>query len=124
MRRTAAAVITAVLLAAPGFARAGDDGPVRFAEGKGLTAPVVQNKVVPKYPPEAKAERVQGAVAVEATVTKEGRVAEARVKTGVDPRLDAAALEAVRQWTFEPARDKEGRAVAVLFTVTLRFALK
>jgi protein TonB len=123
MRRTAAAVFTAALLAVPGLARAGD-GPVRFAEGKGLTEPVVENKVVPSYPAEARAERIQGAVAVEATITKEGRVAEARVKRAVDPRLDAAALEAVRQWTFKPARDKEGRPVAVIFTVTLRFALK
>lgn len=124
MRRAAAVVFAIVVVTAPGLVLAGGEGPVRYQEGKGLTAPVVENKVVPVYPPEAKAEGVQGAVSVEATVTREGKVADARVSQGADARLDAAALDAVRQWTFKPSRDKEGRPVAVVFTVTLRFALR
>ncbi|MCM2254113.1 MAG: energy transducer TonB [Vicinamibacteria bacterium] len=124
MRRAAAVVFAVLALTAPGFAVAADEGPVRYAEGKGLTAPVVENKVAPVYPPEARAEGVQGTVSVEATVTREGKVTDAKVSRNADPRLDAAALDAVRQWTFKPSRDKEGRPVAVVFTVTLRFALR
>ncbi|GEM_PF-4066107 len=37
--------------------------------------------------------------------------------------LADAAAEAVRRWTFEPARDADGHAVPVLFKVAVRFAL-
>jgi len=46
------------------------------------------------------------------------------VQQGADPRLDKAALDAVRKWTYKPARDAKGKPVAVIFTVTIRFALQ
>ena len=35
-----------------------------------------------------------------------------------------AAVAAVRQWRFKPARRADGQPVRVLFTVTIRFALQ
>lgn len=89
-----------------------------------VSMPVVRNKVAPEYPKEAKEAGVTGVVVLEAEIETSGRVAAVRVAQGADPRLDQAAVEAVRQWTYEPARDRAGRPVRVLFTVTLRFVLQ
>jgi len=44
------------------------------------------------------------------------------VRSSVDPELDAAALQAVKTWGFEPAR-LAGRAVASTKFLKFRFAL-
>jgi TonB family protein len=93
------------------------------AQGE-VVSPVIVSKVAPVYPLEAKREGVQGSVVLEVEIDTEGRVGSARVVQGADPRLDQAALDAVRQWTYQPARDARGKAVKVLFTVTVRFALQ
>jgi hypothetical protein len=41
----------------------------------------------------------------------------------LDDRLAAAAVEAVRQWRYEPVLDEEGQPKALGFVVTVRFAL-
>ena len=52
----------------------------------------------------------------------EGTVREARVLRSV-PLLDAAALDAVRQWRFTPTR-LNGIPVPVVMTVTVMFSLR
>ncbi|WP_437605389.1 TonB family protein [Sorangium sp. So ce834] len=59
-------------------------------------------------------------VPIELTVRADGTVEDARVETSVEPRLDAAALEAVRRWRFEPAV-RDGRPVAAKIRVAVRF---
>ena len=61
------------------------------------------------YPPRAQAYLGQ-TVLVEAFVDEEGGVTECRVVRSAGG-LDAAALDAARQWSFRPAR-RDGRAVA------------
>jgi TonB family protein len=39
------------------------------------------------------------------------------------PLLDQAAMDAVRQWSYEP-KVIDGKAVPVVFTVTVRFELR
>jgi protein TonB len=56
-----------------------------------------------KYPPEAFVKKIQGDVVLDVLVSRTGRVVYARVRESIPP-LDAAALEAVRSWTFAPAR--------------------
>jgi len=41
-----------------------------------------------------------------------------------DARLTEAAAAAAGQWKFEPARNGEGKPVAVLYTVTIAFKLQ
>jgi len=120
----AALAAVCVAVALPAVAGDGSAAPVRYEKDKGISEPVVVNKVTPAYPEEAKKERVQGTVIVDATVDVEGKVVEAKVSKGADPRLDKAALDAVRKWTYKPARDAKGKPVAVIFTVTIRFALQ
>lgn len=58
--------------------------------------------VRPVFPPVAIASGIQGTVVVEAAVDRQGRVVDARIVESV-PLLDQSALDAVRQWRFDPA---------------------
>jgi TonB family protein len=106
--------------ASPGAA---GEKPQQWTAESGLSEPKAIEKVPPSYPEEAKKERVQGAVVVEATIGTDGVVSDLKAIEDPDARLTAAALEAVARWRFEPARDAKGKAVAVRFTVTVNFKL-
>ncbi len=56
------------------------------------------------YPPGALRERLAGSVGLEIEVDENGQVAGARVTSPAGHGFDEAALEAVRKFTFEPAR--------------------
>jgi periplasmic protein TonB len=77
--------------------------------------------VPPVYPEAAKQARVQGVVILECTISNEGRVTDVRVLRGV-PLLDVAAVDAVKQWSYTPAR-LDGKPVPVIMTVTVNFRL-
>ena len=79
-------------------------------------------QVNPVYPPLAIVARVEGVVIVEATISRDGGVEDARVLRSV-PLLDAAAVDAVRQWRFTPTL-LNGVPVRVIMTVTVHFTLK
>lgn len=96
------------------------DAPVRV--GGNVKAPAKTKDVQPVYPDEAREARVQGVVILEVTVDAAGLVGDARVLRSI-PLLDAAALEAVQQWEFEPTV-LSGRAVSVIMTVTVNFTLQ
>jgi TonB family protein len=57
----------------------------------------------PQYPGAAFDAKVQGTVLVDLLIGEDGEVAHAEVRRSI-PGLDAAALECVRNWTFEPMR--------------------
>lgn len=59
------------------------------------------NKVMPPYPPIARAARAAGPVQVVVTISEEGRVIEAYAASG-HPLLRATSVEAARRWTFKP----------------------
>jgi protein TonB len=94
--------------------------PVRLSSG--ISPPRKVHDVPPVYPPIALSARVQGIVILEATLDVDGRVTEARVLRSL-PLLDQAALDAVRQWVYTPAR-LNGVAVPVIMTVTVSFTLR
>jgi periplasmic protein TonB len=56
---------------------------------------------------------------IEATIDEEGKVADARVVKSV-PLLDQAALDAVRQWEYQPSL-LNGVPTAVVTIVTVKF---
>jgi protein TonB len=60
-----------------------------------------------------------GVVIAEVEIAADGSVANARVLRSI-PLLDRAALDAIRQWRFEPTVVM-GRAVPVILTVTVPF---
>lgn len=87
--------------------------------GGDIRAPMKRRHVAPTYPAIAAQARVTGTVILEATIAPSGEVVDVRVLRSV-PLLDAAAVEAVRQWRYDPPR-LNGTPIAVLLTVTMRF---
>jgi TonB family protein len=77
-----------------------------------------------KYPPEAKAQGIQGSVILRFVITAEGKVADVTIVRGVHPLLDEEAvrvMNTVPDWT--PGR-QGGRPVDVWYSVPINFALK
>ncbi len=61
----------------------------------------VLTKVPPKYPEEAKKERIQGTVVLNAVIGKDGSVEKLTVASG-PKELQQSSLDAVQQWTYKP----------------------
>ena len=78
-------------------------------------------KVEPVYPPLAKQARVSGVVELLGVLGTDGRIHELKVLRG-HPLLINAALEAVRQWIFQPTL-LNGQAVEVAAPITVNFIL-
>ena len=98
----------------------GTTGAVKAS--KDVKPPKLLKMVDPVYPEEAKNAGVEGVVIIEARTDAQGKVIAATVLRSV-PQLDQAAVDAVRQWAYEPMLIK-GKPTGVIFTVTIKFTLK
>jgi TonB family protein len=96
-------------------------GGVEGGVARTIRAPKLIKEVQPIYPAEVRKAGIEGTVIIEATTDAYGRVASARILRSV-PALDQAALDAVRQWNYEPMV-VNGVPRPVVFTVTIRFKL-
>jgi protein TonB len=76
----------------------------------------------PTYPLELRRRKIEGSVYVLFVVDETGRVVNPRVERSTSPEFDAPALEAVRQWKFEPG-SRNGQKVRFRMRVPLRFAV-
>lgn len=76
-------------------------------------------RVAPVYPPLAVQAKIVGTVSLEAIIDETGNVIWAKAVSG-PPLLRDAAVEALRQWKFEPAMF-DGAPVKVLGAFTLNF---
>ena len=74
-------------------------GPLRISNG--VREPKKILEVRPVYPPIAQSARVEGTVILEAIIDERGVVDHVRVVKSI-PWLDAAAVDAVRQWRYAP----------------------
>ena len=86
-------------------------------------SPSVLSQVEPSYPAAARRDRIQGIVRVEVQLDRMGRIMALRVRKSI-PMLDAAALAALQQWRFAPARDRHGTPIAAIVVVPVRFVLR
>jgi protein TonB len=129
-RKLTALLAIAALAASGGCTRDKPAPPARAGEA-GAPAPDLPIDTMPKvldaavkYPEEARARGEQGVVQVKALVGKDGKVTDVSVDPAqtASPVLVQAALEAVRQWTFEPARSG-GEPIAVWIVVPVAFRL-
>jgi TonB family protein len=111
--------VKADVRAAPFAQAAPEPAPIRI--GPGIPAPQRIKNVNPVYPADARTAGVQGTVVIEATIGSDGHVRDAVVRRSI-PQLDAAALDAVRQWEFRPTV-VNGRAVPIIMTVTVNFSV-
>jgi len=78
--------------------------------------------VPPVYPQVARAQRIAGNVSIDAVVDTEGNVSTMKVLSGPGI-LHRAALEAVKQWHYEPAM-LDGKPTASHLTVIVQFRLQ
>jgi TonB family protein len=77
--------------------------------------------VSPAYPAEAIEQGLMGVVHLEAIITVEGTVRDIKVLSG-EPALAAAAVDAVRQWRYQPTF-LNGRPVEVITDINVNFAI-
>jgi len=79
--------------------------------------------VSPIYPDEAQAEGLEGTVLLEAVITSAGQPTGIEaVNKAVDRRLVAAAIDAVRQWRYEPVK-LNGQPTEVVTSISVAFQL-
>lgn len=94
-------------------------GPVRVSSG--VSAGLLLAPIRPVYPQIARAAQVQGTVVVQAVISRDGVITEARVTAG-PPMLAQAALDAVRSARYRPFR-LNGAPTEVETTFSIVFRL-
>ena len=75
----------------------------------------------PFHSPWPQVGRKEGRVMIEMIIDEDGCVREAKVFRSAKKKLDAAALEAVKQWVYRPT-EIDGKPVRVLNFVTFNFS--
>jgi TonB family protein len=84
-----------------------------------IIAPRLSQRVAPVYPEAAKKAGVEGTVVLSVTLDEKGHVIKARIIKSI-PELDQAALDALRQWTYEPMT-VDGKPRPVVLSVNVEF---
>jgi TonB family protein len=77
--------------------------------------------VMPKYPDEAKAQKIQGTEVLHTVIDFDGSILELQWVSG-PPELKDAAVDAVKQWRYEPTL-LNGEPVQVDTTISVVFTL-
>jgi len=85
-----------------------------------VSAPKPIHTPDPEYPEEARREKISGDVLLSIVIDKQGRVVRIRVDQCAGRGLDERAVQAVSQWTFEPAM-RNGEPVTVQVEVDVTF---
>jgi TonB family protein len=75
--------------------------PWRIRVSQGVSQKLLVTKVPPQYPADARDQHIQGVVVMKVNIDKEGNVYKVEVISG-HPLLAPAAIEAVKQWKYEP----------------------
>ena len=95
--------------------------PQRVRISEKVSETLIERKVQPTYPEEARKRHVQGSVVMQAEISKMGEVESLKILSG-DPLLATSATDAVKQWKYKPYL-LNGWQVAVQTQVTVRFTL-
>lgn len=93
-----------------------------FKVGGGISAPEPVSTPDPEYTEQARIAKTQGTCILWLIVDDQGRPRDIRIVRGLGMGLDAKAIEAVKQWKFQPAM-KDGRPVNVQISVEVGFKL-
>jgi len=94
---------------------------VKARVSRGIMDGLLVGKVLPEYPPIARAADVEGTVVLQAAISKTGTIENLRVVSG-PALLRGAAMAAVRQWRYRPYL-LNGEPVEVETTVNVQFTL-
>jgi TonB family protein len=104
----------------PGWGGGIGGGPYRVSGG--VTPPRAIYAPDPEFSEEARKAKFQGTVVLWLIVGADGRTHEVRIQRSLGMGLDQKAIEAIRQWRFEPGR-KDGIPVAVQVNIEVSFVL-
>jgi TonB family protein len=111
--------------AAKDQAQSGEASQSQSAEDIGrrdVTPPVAVYSPDPEYPAEGQKKKRQGDVILWAVIDEQGKVAQVKVSRCIGAGLDEAAVQAVSQWRFKPAR-RNGQPVSVQINIDVNFHL-
>jgi len=108
----------------PGFGpgEGGGYGGGIFHVGGGVSPPRVIYQVDPEFSEEARKAKYQGTCTLMLVVDAAGRPTNIRVASSLGMGLDEKAIEAVKNWRFEPSM-KDGHPVRVEIAVEVEFHL-
>ena len=95
--------------------------PERIRVGGSVQSAKLASQPKPVYPQLARQARIQGTVKLEADISKDGTIENLKVISG-HPLLIQAALDAVKQWRYQPTL-LNGVAVEVVTTIDVNFTL-
>ncbi len=93
----------------------------RIRQGGNITRKNLIKSVPPIYPPQARAQGIQGKVKLHVVIGKDGSVSQVEAISG-HPLLIQAAIDAVRQWKYRPTL-LNGEPVEVDTTIDIIFTL-
>jgi protein TonB len=108
----------------PGDGTGSGGGPP--GPGNGIEYPTLLHEEKPVYTSEGMRAKVQGVVAIDAVLAKDGRVSRVQVAANgsLDRKfgLDQAALDAARKWLFTPCT-QQGKPVECQIRIELEFRI-
>jgi periplasmic protein TonB len=105
-----------------GVGSGGGIGGGVYKVGGGISAPQAITTPDPEYTEEARSAKTQGTCVLQLVVDQQGHPRDIRVVRSLGHGLDAKAIDAVKQWRFQPAM-KDGQPVNVLISVEVGFHL-
>jgi protein TonB len=88
---------------------------------QGVSGGSLEQKVQPIYPAQARSKGLQGPVVLQIVIDEVGQVRNLRTVSG-DAVLARAAIDAVRQWRYQPYR-LNGQPVKMPTQITVNFTL-
>jgi len=110
---------------ASGSSAQGNTGSMVASGGRVELSPQIQQRlsvaVPPDYPLLARQMKVQGAVSLQALISRDGSIQELQILNGPEI-LATAAREAVKQWHFKPYL-QNGQAVETQARITVNFTI-
>jgi len=91
----------------------------------GIAKPNILSKVNPAYPPAARQENLEGTIVVKIQILTSGRTGEISIaRSSGHPSLDEAAIAAVEQWQFIPAKNlSNGQPITCTIVQPISFQL-
>lgn len=96
------------------------------SSGINIIRPSILHKVDPIYPQSVRQAGIEGTVIIKIQILANGRSGNISIaRSSQNDELDKAAITAVQQWSFVPAKDSDsGQAVACYTTIPISFHLK